>query len=360
MLCPNCRKEVEATASFCKYCGTRLSSPAATPEVQPDKAFLSLFVPPESPSLSEHFNKFKELNAITTRSMFLYPFVEIYLLILKEIEFIDTNVNNPDKEKEVWDATWRIVDLLNPQEIRSILECWITQFPQDEIENDSRWLGVLSSQNSEVGKIVKKYELTSSHLNWIRSQINSLLSPLFRKLNTADVIYREIKLKDERTKDITTAIREGTIGATMGVAIGSLIFPGIGTILGGLAGGFLSRILSQGQKQQHLWDAIHKDLLNWFQEFFDAVIVVSKDIEKLYRDIFQRLKVRDRRIYNEIQAAGLDATSIFLKSLRQEWEMLEKMKDKKIADDPASPSLVELITDVENFLKSYNQIKKKS
>ena len=114
------------------------------------------------------------------------------------------------------------------------------------------------------------------------------------------------------SNDTAASFRQGFIGGTVGMAIGSVIFPGVGTFIGSLVGGYL---MSQNRKDKILQqiDELIKNYIYYSRSLVNKLVENSKELYMVLGRIYEDTIIKkDRRIYFEMKKIDKDVDKIFI------------------------------------------------
>ena len=139
------------------------------------------------------------------------------------------------------------------------------------------------------------------------------------QINISNVFSAAQSLNQELdSKDGGTALK----GMASGIAIGSIILPGIGTIVGGAAGFMLSILFmpSLDKRKQQLWENLESSL----DKYFDQVRVQAQEAIESYKQ--NSMIALDKRIDDYISSYK-EAVEILLSEQKTELERLSTLKE---------------------------------
>lgn len=189
--------------------------------------------------------------------------------------------------------------------------------------------------DKEFSAAYRKLEVLSGGI-----KIKSGLQKKDFKIGISNVFSAAQSLNEELDiKDGGTVLK----GMASGIAIGSAILPGIGTIVGGAAGFMLSILFmpSLDKRKQQLWENLESSL----DKYFDQVIVQAQEAIESYKH--NSMIALDKHIDDYINSYK-EAVEILLSEQKTELERLSTLK-KSIETD-----LLE-ITERQNLLSSQRE-----
>jgi len=117
----------------------------------------------------------------------------------------------------------------------------------------------------------------------------------------------------------------GTVmtGGATGAVIGSLLFPGIGTVIGGVAGAYLSRLFSPSleERKQTVWEQLNPSLNSYFDK---AQIQAEEAVQTYARQAMTAIEQRIEHYMAQYQSA----VNTMLKEQQEELQRITKLQSK--------------------------------
>ncbi|MBE9230122.1 Dynamin family protein, partial [Cuspidothrix issatschenkoi LEGE 03284] len=156
---------------------------------------------------------------------------------------------------------------------------------QNDLQTELKIMNIAAQEaqqhfNQEFSKAYQKLQALGSNFNF-----SSNLSHQSLSMNISSV-FSDMKAMQAQQED--KAVNRVIKGAVIGV-IGAILLPGIGAVVGGIAGAYLSRLFgpSLEERKNELWNELEPSLTSYFQQIDNQV---QEDIRNYGRQLINSLE----------------------------------------------------------------------
>lgn len=156
---------------------------------------------------------------------------------------------------------------------------------QNDLQTELKIMNIAAEEaqqhfNQEFSKAYQKLQALGSNFNF-----SSNLSHQSLSMNISSV-FSDMKAMQAQQED--KAVNRVIKGAVIGV-IGAILLPGIGAVVGGIAGAYLSRLFgpSLEERKNELWNKLEPSLTSYFQQIDNQV---QEDIRNYGRQLINSLE----------------------------------------------------------------------
>ena len=241
------------------------------------------------------------------------------------------------------------VSLFNFEEIKSI----IGEFPVNIGQMIYNWQDdFFESQYKELKPVFQRHAPDERCVQGARNSLLSFTRIFHNDLIELEKSWRYIDSALNQANDSTANTRSGLTGGSIGAIIGSIVFPGLGTIAGGALGGYLMT----KNRTDNLLSQVASHIDNYANHTRNLIKVLHNNARELYLvagrlyDDSQVKKLRSS--YFELKKTRKDVELVFNSYLDYHLKDVQSFYSTRISEDNTA-TWGEASEYVHNFLKNY-------
>jgi hypothetical protein len=286
-------------------------------------------------------------------SMLYYPIIVSYVAYSEALEEANqlVELNGGDSEEAI-NKYCEAIDLFNYKEIKTFINDSIIELSSLLLKDDED--DFFNKNYLDLKYITKKFDINESQVQKLRSQLYNFFRIVNNELGEMERSYKRIENIFEKAGDTATGLRNGITGGAVGATVGSFLLPGIGTVLGGLAGGYFLNKNSENKSTEKFYE----ELTNYATHCDRVINHLGSNGRELYKTLesFINGHYRNniRQMYFELKEAGHSADQIMTEFFKHDMNLVNETLNSNIdEDDNSSMKTNEIIEEVHGFLKEY-------
>ena len=211
------------------------------------------------------------------------------------------------------------------------------------------------SRYVDINPIFNKYTPSEIQIQSLRNSLISFTRIFYSDMAEMEKSWRFIQSAITQANDTSANTRSGLTGGSIGALLGSLVLPGIGTVIGGAAGGWW-----MGKNRT-------ENIISQISTHIDNYTNHTRNLIKLFHSSARELYLLSGKIYEEVQLNKIRKTYYEIKKSRKDADIIAEEYFKFHLTDIESfyktqmyensdYSWGEAIDYVENFLKNFQPI----
>lgn len=304
----------------------------------------------ESVSYSDSISKLSSALAKVSVSILYAPLVGRYRTFKKALG------KAQEQEEEELDALIDALDIFSNTDVKESVHDRTVEFSSFFLDEDTNFF---DDQYPNLSHIAERHRPGSELVQSLRKKVLSFFQILDKDLSEMGKERKKIDRGIERMDtSSTSSLLRGLRNAAVGASAGSIV-PILGTA-GGAAMGLFATDYKQTQERNSEQEQVLESVQKYISHVESIMNKLGKNADELYA-IFEQTgelvyKKIPKKIYLDLDRKGHDADLIIKKYYDYNLSKTQELFDKSIDEsDPNSPTLRDLTTGVNDFIKDREQ-----
>lgn len=247
--------------------------------------------------------------------------------------------------QDYWSAVGETV--VDCGEFKGSFDYWVTAYPSELVDGAIEEDEQLIEQVPDIAGPLRAMRMGIGLANFVRSHLQKITSPLYRQIVDLERSRQGYLALVNRTHDDIAKTRRDYSGASIGAMVGSLFGP-LGALIGAGVGASEMNKSAYGQICEQIVTHLNESYYPSWWAFVTSSVTLTRDLDLFVQELDSRLIDRGNRIYELVNAAGVDANSLLIGDAR---ESLKKWEEDLGAKDEGSEcTRIEEIEWIEQYI----------
>jgi hypothetical protein len=206
-----------------------------------------------------------------------------------------------------------------------------------------------SEMHGSVKPIFAKHSPTEQKLQSARNSLQNFSRIFYSDVSELEKAWRYIDSSLKQTQDTTANVRQGMTGGAIGAALGTMLFPGLGTVAGGALGGY---VMSK-MRNNSIVDQIHEHVIKYYQSSRNIIGLLHNHARECYlingRIFDEFVLARVKATYSEIKSTYPAADTFVIDYVRNQESIIQSFYATEVSEG-CGYTWGEATTSIEQFL----------